>query len=135
MNYNHGTYFYGDEMTNFGFEWFAGVPIATSGYIMAMPDYLGYGATPLTLPHPYLHAETEASTSIDMVRACRNLLKQVKGEANDQLYLLGYSQGGHVTMATHREMEQSFPNELQIIAAAQCLFWSMSRQVPTSLSL
>ncbi|MEL6133981.1 MAG: alpha/beta fold hydrolase [Bacteroidota bacterium] len=120
LNYNHGSYFYGDEITNFGFEWFVGVPLGTGGYIVAMPDYLGFGATPISLPHPYIHAKSEASSTIDMIRATRNLCDSIRQRANDQLFLLGYSQGGHVAMATHKEMEQSFPNEFQPTAVAPC---------------
>lgn len=120
LNYNHGTYFYGDEITDFGFEWFVGVPLGTGGYIVALPDYLGFGATPVDLPHPYIHAESEASSSIDMIRATRNLCDSIQRRANDQLFLLGYSQGGHVTMATHKSIEENFSQEFQVTAVAPC---------------
>ncbi|MCI4671487.1 MAG: T9SS type A sorting domain-containing protein [Bacteroidia bacterium] len=118
FNYNHGTSFYGDEVSSLGFEWFLGVPFATGGYIMAMPDYLGYGDTPKDHPHCYIHAKTEASATIDMIRATRSLCDLFGVGLNDQLFLGGYSQGGHTTLATQREMEKNFPNEFKITAVA-----------------
>ena len=37
---------------------------------------------------------------------------------NGQLFLMGYSHGGHVTMALHRELEQYHANEITITASA-----------------
>lgn len=118
FNYNHGTSFYGDEVSSLGFEWFLGVPFATGGYIMVMPDYLGYGETPLSHPHPYVHSQTEASATIDMIRASKALCKLFDIGTNGQLFLGGYSQGGHVTAATQREIERNHSNEFAITAVA-----------------
>ncbi len=116
LNYNHGTYFYGDELSTLGFEWFLGVPMTTGGYVMSMPDYLGYGETPLDHPHPYLHSQTEASASIDMMRATRQLC-QIKGVGlSEEVFLGGYSQGGHVTLATQREIEANLSSEFKLVA-------------------
>lgn len=37
---------------------------------------------------------------------------------NEQLFLLGYSQGGHVGLATHRELEMNHADEFQITASS-----------------
>lgn len=90
------------------------------GYVVVVPDYLGYGAS-IGHYHPYVVAEAEADTVIDAVRAARNWFASTDGVAsgvtlNSQLFLSGTSEGGYVTMATHRTMERDFPDEFQITA-------------------
>ena len=38
----------------------------------------------------------------------------------DSSFLTGYSQGGHVTMAAHRELETFHTNEFTVTACAPC---------------
>jgi len=90
------------------------------GYVVVVPDYLGYGAS-IGHYHPYVVAEAEATTVIDAVRAARNWFATSDGvnsgvTLNSQLFLSGTSEGGYVTMATHRTMERDFPDEFQITA-------------------
>ncbi|HLP96850.1 MAG TPA: lipase family protein [Sideroxyarcus sp.] len=94
-----------------------GFVVASLGYIVVMPDYLGYGAAK-DIFHPYLQARTLASTSVDMVRASRMFLSRNNIAVNGQLFLAGYSEGGYATLATQREMETSFPAEFALTASA-----------------
>jgi hypothetical protein len=77
---------------------------AAMGFATAAPDFLGLGDSRGF--HPYVHAATEASASFDMINASVEWL-----EFNDPdwdpnyLFLTGYSQGGHVSAALHRELE------------------------------
>jgi len=76
---------------------------ATTGYAAVVPDYLGLGDSPgLQLYH---HARSEATACVDLLRAARTWCASNNVELNDQLFLAGYSHGGHVTMALHRELE------------------------------
>lgn len=118
FSYQHGTNYYGSAPSELGLEWQLGVPFATGGYLVSMPDFVGFGATPKSVGHPYLHAKTEASASIDMLRAVRQWIAQQGRSLSDQLFLGGYSQGGHATIATQRSMEQDFPQEFAITAVA-----------------
>lgn len=93
-----------------------GVLFATDGYAVAMPDYLGLGISEGL--HPYMHARSEATSTIDMIRACKELSDTLALELNGQLFLAGYSQGGHVTMATHKYIQKYFNNELRVTASA-----------------
>jgi Secretory lipase len=86
------------------------------GLVVSMPDYLGLGDSPNM--HPYIHAKSEASAGIDMLRATKKLLAKQNKTVNNQLFLFGYSQGGHATMAMHREIEQNLSNEFTVTAAA-----------------
>jgi len=94
-----------------------GIVAASLGYIAAMPDYVGYGDSSNTF-HPYQHASTLASATVDMVRAARKFLSlpTVSVALNGQLFLTGYSEGGYATLATQQLME-SLPTEFSITAS------------------
>lgn len=93
-----------------------GIAFATSGYAAAVPDYLGLGASPGL--HPYHHARSEATACIDMLRAVKTLCATNGFPVNDRLFLCGYSQGGHATVALLRELETYHTNEFAVTACA-----------------
>ncbi|HOS73072.1 MAG TPA: T9SS type A sorting domain-containing protein, partial [Bacteroidales bacterium] len=60
--------------------------------------------------HPYHHAATEASASVDMLKAAMqycNSAPDIKAKPNGSLYLEGYSQGGHAALATQEELQRN----------------------------
>jgi pimeloyl-ACP methyl ester carboxylesterase len=75
------------------------------GYALIIPDYLGYGITAGHV-HPYLVMDITARNVIDMYLAVVPFM-QAAGCApeHDDIYLMGYSQGGAVTMAVQHEIE------------------------------
>ncbi len=92
--------------------------IAATGFIMALPDYLGYGASQ-NLAHPYEHGESLASACRDMLRAVYEF-KNVSGKFknNGQLFLTGYSEGGYATMALLKLLEEEHSSEFTVTAAS-----------------
>lgn len=119
VSFNHGTEL--NKLTvpsrlvyNSGFE--VGMMFATEGYAVCIPDYLGLGDG--TGLHPYMHAKSEASSTIDMIRAAKEFCNQKSIKLNEQLFLVGYSQGGHASMATHKEIEANFAGEFTVTANA-----------------
>ncbi len=121
--YNHGTHNYDQVISDFTAKFnqhYVGVPLAATGYVAVLPDYLGYGATPVSHPHPYIHAKSEATCVVDALRAARQLCEKKDVSLNEQLFLLGYSQGGHVTMASHKEIEEFNGDEFTVTASAPC---------------
>ncbi len=80
---------------------------AAQGYIVVAPNYAGFDTS--TLPyHPYLHADQQAKDTFDALTAARSALPTSTAPTitdNGQLFITGYSQGGHVAMATHRLMQ------------------------------
>jgi hypothetical protein len=88
--------------------------LATDGYAVCSPDYIGLG-TGDGLQY-YMHAKTEAWTVIDQLRAARIFLDSINFRLNEKLFLTGYSQGGHATMAAQREIEQHYTEEFQLTA-------------------
>jgi pimeloyl-ACP methyl ester carboxylesterase len=100
--------------TGSGFE--VGAILASEGYVVAITDYIGMGESPGI--HPYVHAATEATAVVDMLRAARQFIKAENTELNGQVFLMGYSQGGHATMAAQRLIESSLSSEFNLVATA-----------------
>ena len=90
---------------------------AAQGYTVVATDYLGYAKSTYTY-HPYLHADSEASTVIDSIRAARNAAAAVGATLSGKVMLTGYSQGGHSSMAAHRAAERDNAGEINIVAGA-----------------
>ena len=78
------------------------------GYGLIIPDYLGYGVTADRM-HPYLVMDLTAINVLDMYFAVMPWLKAVGMEPEkDDIYLMGYSQGGATTMAVQYWAETFF---------------------------
>jgi dienelactone hydrolase len=92
--------------------------LGSYGYAVVVPDYLGLGTSPGY--QTYLHAGSEATCVVDALRAGRSLCSSNRVSLNGQLFLTGFSQGGHVTMAAHRELEAFHTNEFTVTASAPC---------------
>lgn len=90
---------------------------AGQGYTVVATDYLGFAKSAHSY-HPYLHADSEASTVIDSIRAARAAASLVGGNLNGKVMLTGYSQGGHSSMAAHREIEKNLASEINVVAGA-----------------
>lgn len=81
--------------------------------IVIAPDYEGYGVTK-DVPHPYLSQRLTAQQMIDGVKYGLALYQQVAKESETLLpmksdwrsFCMGFSQGGAVSLATHREIEE-----------------------------
>lgn len=89
---------------------------SSGGYMLVMPDYLGLGDSNLPI-HPYVLADTLASSSIDMLIAAKELAHTLNYPVSDKLYLAGYSEGGFTTMVTYEELLKNHGN-LPVTAAA-----------------
>ena len=116
MSYQHGTVLKRSDGPSFlSGEYVVGVAMGAEGYIAVIPDYLGLGLS--NGIHPYVHANSEATAVADMIRATREACEDLNVEYNEQIFLTGYSQGGHATMAAHKYLSQNFPNEFKVQAS------------------
>ena len=79
---------------------------AAQGYIVVAPNYAGYDTSKLAY-HPYLNAEQSSQEMMDALSAARKALPGLIQPVQDsgKLFIAGYSQGGHVAMATHKAMQ------------------------------
>lgn len=90
---------------------------AAHGYAVVASDMLGFAKSAYSF-HPYLHADSEASTNIDAIRAARHASAAMGQRLNGKIMLTGYSQGGHTSMATQRAIEANFASEFNLVAGA-----------------
>ncbi len=86
------------------------------GYSTLAPDFLGAGEARGF--HPYVHAASEASAAVDMLRAVQAHAPTMDVDLTEQLFVTGYSQGGHASMALHRALELELADEFTVTAAA-----------------
>jgi len=117
--YAHGTVLKRDNVPSANNpESALGKAMASMGYIVAMPDYLGLGDLPGL--HPYQHAQSEATVSIDLLRAAKEFMQDsLLMDFSNEMFLTGYSQGGHAAMATARYIQDNqLESELPVAGAA-----------------
>lgn len=98
--------------------------IASTGYAVALVDYEGMGDSTSTQPH--VVGAPLAGQVIDLLIASRDIIGGTAGNSNSpckwnsQLFLMGYSEGGYVTMAATRELQDNpkYAGEFTVTASA-----------------
>jgi predicted esterase len=88
---------------------FAATVFTTQGYVVVAPNYTGYDMSALTY-NPYLNADQESKDMIDALTAARSALPISSAPSvtdSGKLFVTGYSQGGHVAMATHKALQDA----------------------------
>ncbi|MEN9448358.1 MAG: hypothetical protein RJA25_1648 [Bacteroidota bacterium] len=120
LSYQHGTLLQKSKAPSVskGTEYLLNLAMASDkGMVACVPDYLGLGTGDGL--HLYLNPREEANSVRDILRAARKLVKD-KGNAilNGQVFLYGYSQGGHATMAAQRQLELENSKEFKLTASA-----------------
>jgi hypothetical protein len=104
VSYSHGTAGGRFDVPGYlSFEHNLPAIYSSMGVVSISADYLGLGNSRGI--HPYVHADSEAWASYDMMLAVKDYLTELDVKLNDQLYITGYSQGGHAAMALHRMLE------------------------------
>jgi dienelactone hydrolase len=92
--------------------------ISSTGFIITIPDYLGFGSTD-DMFHPYLHKESTVQSIIDMQFATKELINNYLDiETNNDLYITGYSLGGWATLQLQKTIEDKFTNQFNLKASA-----------------
>lgn len=74
------------------------------GFLVVAPNYAGYDKSTLTY-HPYLNGDQQGKDMVDALTAARKTLPFINGSDAGSLFVTGYSQGGYVAMAAHRELQ------------------------------
>jgi len=92
--------------------------VASTGFIVSVPDYLGFGSS-ANMFHPYYDKKSTNESTTDMLWAVRELANNylVALPKND-LYIMGYSQGGWATMQLQKHIEENYSSELKLKASA-----------------
>lgn len=114
--YNQGTDLCRERVLNYRGEQSMCLAYATDGYLVLMPDYIGMGEGDKC--HLYLNAQTEADATIDMMNAVVDSIEDFGVTGFKQLFLSGYSQGGHASLATHRELQEKYADKYKVTASS-----------------
>lgn len=118
LSYQHGTIFLNNQAPSISATSIYGImTLSGTGFIVSAPDYIGYGESAAKM-HPYIHADSLANTSIDMLRASKKFLHQHNIKTNSQLFLTGYSEGGYATLALQKKLQESHGGEFTVTASA-----------------
>jgi hypothetical protein len=121
ISWQHGTEVRRESVSsNNGFN-ILSLWLSTRGYIFLEPDYLGLGESELL--HPYCLKDPSAWTTIDLIRSAQTFFENEQGyfyypiTSNNDLILIGYSEGGYVSMAAHEMLESQNLNEFNLLAS------------------
>lgn len=92
--------------------------VASMGYIVVIPDYIGFGESQELL-HPYLHAESTTQSILSMLRAVNEFTEgeNTYAKPTRDLFIFGYSQGGWATMLLQKEIETRHASEFNLVAS------------------
>lgn len=120
LGFQHGTLWDYDAAPSLykqaGYESYYMGTLAASlskGYIVAMPDYIGYGSS-ASVFHPYIHRQTMGSSCLNMLRAARKFAADNQLSIKDSIKILGYSEGGYATMALHKTIDETASSEFKV---------------------
>lgn len=89
---------------------------AGGGYTLLAPDYFGLGQSHAA--PAYIHAPATAAAARDLVIAARQVAEAMKLPFSPNLYLFGFSQGGHATAVVQRNLETAPIPGVTVKAAA-----------------
>lgn len=107
-----------DAPSNFPLSFSGFEIVAAAGYVTVIPDFIGYGVSQ-NITHPYYDQQYSGLAVVDMINAAKYYLQQHNIAISNRLFLVGYSEGGYVTMAAQKEIETNASHNLTITAAAE----------------
>lgn len=116
VSIQHGTLFDESDAPSYfkaGTESLLGLVMASSGFLTALPDYVGYGDSHLE-HHPYEHAEGLAVPVADFLLAVKEHFGEEGIKWNKDLLMAGYSAGGYATLAAQKLIEESYSSQFNI---------------------
>lgn len=94
-----------------------GPVVSSSGYMIIMPDLLGFGESE-NLFHPYFVTRSHGQVSLDMMRAAEEFFDLEAIDKGNRLFISGYSQGGTSAMALLKAIGEDPSSEFRVTAAS-----------------
>ncbi|WP_433544684.1 alpha/beta hydrolase family protein [Streptomyces sp. CA-294286] len=101
VSFAHGTGSHRDDAPSMQRGTFLTAPpvaYASAGFAAVAPDYLGMGKGPG--PHPWMHVPSEASASLDLLRAARDF-----HPLDRKVLVTGFSQGASAALGLGRSLQ------------------------------
>lgn len=129
--YQHGTVYQKEEVPSISSDLGYYIPFvmaSETGSIVCAADYIGLGFSDGT--QHYYEPNEEANAVVDMLGSVQILLNKTYRRLtfNSEVFLLGYSQGGHATLAAQRKLETVYGNQFQLKASApMASFFSLEK--------
>jgi predicted esterase len=100
------------DVRNMGLGW------ASAGYVVFMPDYIGYGIT-IGTDHPYMYMPEMFISNVDGLLAAKHFIVDSTAlKYDNRLFLAGWSQGGAASLSTHRYCQEQYPAEFNILGSS-----------------
>ena len=106
--YNHFSIFRADQCPSRG-ELSIQKTLASSPLITVSPDYYGFGSSE-AMHQAYCISAVNAQACVDALLAAKELLTKMGYTWDDNLFNVGYSQGGQTTMGVTRLVAQRYPD-------------------------
>ncbi len=106
--YNHYSIFRADQCPSRG-ELTIQQTLARSPLITVSPDYYGFGSSE-AMHQAYCISAINAQACVDALLAAKELLVRMGYTWSDNLFNVGYSQGGQTTMGVTRLVAQRYPD-------------------------
>lgn len=118
VSYQHGTSFKDEDVEAIGFQTEL-YQLASSGFVVLVPDYLGYKES-TQIQHPYFINSCSTRNTRDMISAGLEFISDstYKITSSGKLFLEGYSEGANVTVALLKSLEESPLADLSVIATS-----------------
>ena len=94
-----------------------------TGALVCAADYIGLGFSEGT--HHFYEPTEEANAVVDMLGSVQILLNKLYRPLvfNYDVFLFGYSQGGHATLAAQRKLETKYTYQFHLKASAPMASW------------
>lgn len=124
--FQHGTAIQKQEVPSISADLNYYVPFimaSETGAIVCAADYIGLGYSDGV--HHFYNPEEEANAVVDMLGSVQPLLNKTLRKIffTSNVFLMGYSLGGHATLAAQRAIETKYAPQLKLIASAPMASW------------
>lgn len=106
---------------------------SSNGFTTATPDYIGLGISADRF-HPYIHGESEALAAYYMLDLTYHWMESLEIPARQELFLTGYSQGGHASMFLQKLLSTSLSDYKLTAAAHGSGPYSLSEVMRTTIT-
>ena len=99
------------DVRNMGLGW------ASAGYVVFMPDYIGYGLT-LGEDHPYLCFTEMFKSNIDGLLAAKSFIAKEALVYDNNLFIAGWSQGAGAALSAHKYIQEDYSSDFTVLASS-----------------
>lgn len=100
-----------NDVRNMGLGW------ASAGYVVFIPDYIGFGHT-LGKDHPYIYFPELFKANIDGLLASKSFVTDKSLTYNNNLFIAGWSQGGGACLSAHKYIQENYSSDFNVIASS-----------------